>query len=105
MHFLITAYDGTDSEAIARRNNVRERHLEGAKKLIKERKWLYAAAILDDNGKMIGSMVIADYPSKEALVNGWLNDEPYVTGDVWKEIDIRPCNVLDFVLDTGWIYK
>ena len=42
MHFLITAYDGRDSEAGTRRSNVREQHLEGAKKLIKERKLLYA---------------------------------------------------------------
>ncbi|MDR1464731.1 MAG: hypothetical protein LBJ11_05460 [Oscillospiraceae bacterium] len=50
MHFLITAYDGKDSEAAARRNLVREQHLAGVKMRIKKRKHLYAAAILDDSG-------------------------------------------------------
>ncbi|MCL2517193.1 MAG: YciI family protein [Oscillospiraceae bacterium] len=99
MHFLITAFDGKDSEASMRRKNVREQHLEGVKNLIKERKHLYAAAILDDENNMIGSIMIVDYPSKEILINEWLNSEPYVTGNVWQEIDIKPCRVPDFLLD------
>ena len=103
MHFVITAFDGKDSEAVIRRNNVREQHLESAKKLIKERKMLYAAAILDDSNKMIGSIMIVDYPSKEIILNEWLNNEPYVIGNVWKKIDIKLCKVPDFLLDTSWI--
>ena len=105
MHFLITAFDGKDSEAGTRRNNVREQHLEGAKKLIKERKLLYAAAILDDNGNMIGSVMIVDFTSKEALSEEWLNNEPYIVGNVWEETDIKPCYVPDFLLDTSWILE
>ena len=101
MHFAVTAFDGKDSEAGTRRNNMREQHLAGVRKLIRERKHLYGAAILDDNKKMIGSILIVDYPSKEILINEWLNNEPYVTGNVWKEIDIQPCNVPDFFLDTS----
>jgi len=103
MHFLVTAYDGKDSEAPARRSNARERHLAGVKELIKEGRHLYAAAILDDDGRMAGSVLIVDYPSKEALMAEWLGREPYVTGNVWEEIDIRPCRVPDFFLDTSWI--
>jgi uncharacterized protein YciI len=103
MHFLVTAYDGKDSEASTRRSNVREQHLEGAKELIKKHKLLFAAAILDDDSKMIGSIMIVDFPSKDALSDEWLNNEPYILGDVWKEIDIKPCYVPDFLLDTSWI--
>ncbi|MDR2600235.1 MAG: YciI family protein [Oscillospiraceae bacterium] len=99
MHFLLTAYDGKDSEASTRRSNAREQHLECAKKLIKARKLLYAAAILDDEGKMIGSIMIVDFPSRDALTNEWLNNEPYILGDVWKDIDIKPCYVPDFILN------
>ena len=101
MHFLITAFDGKDNEAITRRNNARDQHLEGAKKLIKERKWLYAAAILDDENNMIGSSIIVDYPSKEVLEKEWLKNEPYVVGNIWKEIDIKVCKVPDFILNNG----
>ena len=103
MHFLITAYDGKDSEAKTRRGNVREQHLEGAKQLIKERKLLYGAAILDDEGYMIGSSLIVDFPSKEAIFIEWLDNEVYVTGNVWQEIDIKPCRVPDIILDTSWL--
>ena len=101
MHYLITAFDGEDSEAGVRRSSVREQHLEGAKKLIKERKLLYAAAILDDDGKMIGSIMIVDFPSKDVLSDEWLNNEPYILGNVWKEIDIKPCCVPDFIMDAN----
>jgi len=102
MHFLITAFDSSDSEAGTRRASVREQHLEGAKKLVKERKLLCAAAILDDDSKMIGSVLIVDFPSKDVLLEEWLNKEPYILGNVWKEIDIKPCYVPDFLLDTSW---
>jgi len=101
MQFLITAYDGKDSEAGARRSSVREQHLEGVKRLKKERKALYGVAILDDDNKMIGSIMVVDFPTKEILMSEWLSSEPYVTGNVWKEIDIKPCKVPDFFAITA----
>ena len=101
MHFVVIAYDGKDPEVGARRSAVREQHLAGVRKRIKERRHLYGAAILDDDNRMIGSMLIVDYPSKEILESEWLRHEPYVTGNVWKEIEIRPCKVPDFFLDTS----
>ena len=99
MHFIVTAYDGKDSEAASRRQAVRAQHLAGVKQLIKEGRHLFGAAILSDESRMIGSVMIVDYPSKEALMSEWLDSEPYITGDVWKEIDIRPCMVPGFFLD------
>jgi len=98
MQFIVTAYDGKDADAVTRRINARERHLEGVKRLIKEGRHLFGAAILDDNGKMIGSTMIVDYPSLEALENEWLISEPYVTGDVWQEINIQRCKIPEFFL-------
>ena len=98
MHFLITAYDGTDSEAPARRASARPGHLEYVKDFKKEGKILYGGAILDDNGNMIGSMVVADFPSREALESEWLNDEPYVTQNVWQKIEIQPFRVAETFL-------
>jgi len=98
VQFLITAYDGKDSEAPARRAKVRPQHLEEVKVLADEGKVLYGAAILDDEGNMIGSIMVVDFPSLEALKSDWFNKEPYVVGDVWKEIDIKPCKVSDIFL-------
>jgi hypothetical protein len=41
---------------------------------------------------MIGSMPVAEYATREEL-DAWLSREPYVTGAVWKEIEVRPCRV------------
>ena len=102
MHFMIIAYDGKDSEAGMRRSKVRKQHLERVRKAMKEGKHLYGAAILDENNNMIGSIMIVDYPSKEILINEWLSNEPYVTGDVWREIDIKPCRVPGIFLDESF---
>ena len=89
MQFLVTAYDGTDPDAPARRQAVREAHLAGARQLTEQGRFLIGGAILDDDGRMIGSCVIADFPDRAAL-DEWLDNDPYVTGDVWRKIDVRP---------------
>ena len=35
-----------------------------------------------------------DFPSRKEL-EGWLDKEPYVTGKVWKSVEILRCNVRD----------
>ena len=96
MHFLVTAYDGVDNDSSLRRYNARERHLDGVKTKIKEGSHLFGAAILNEQGDMIGSVMIVDYPSIEMLHSEWLNSEPYVLDNVWERIDIQPCRVPDF---------
>jgi uncharacterized protein YciI len=54
MQFIVIAYDGTDKGALERRLAAREAHLKSAKELYDAGKWLYAAALLNDGGKMIG---------------------------------------------------
>lgn len=41
---------------------------------------------------MIGSMLILEFPS-HAELDAWLGVEPYVIGDVWREIEISPVKV------------
>jgi len=53
MQFIVLGYDGTDDKALDRRLAAREAHLKLAKEMYGDGKWLYAAAILDDVGKMI----------------------------------------------------
>ena len=86
---MITAYDGTDPEAPDRRKAVRPAHLDGIKKLKAAGNIIAGGAILDDDGEMIGSTLYVEFESREALED-WLNRDPYVTGDVWKEITVTP---------------
>lgn len=98
MHFLITAYDGKDEGAPERRAKVRAAHLELVEKLKAEKKILIGAAILDEASQMIGSVMIGNFPSREAMQAQWLDREPYVMGDVWQDVKIEPCRVPDFYL-------
>lgn len=98
MQFIVIAYDGTDEGALERRLTAREAHLKSAKQMFDTGKWLYAAGILDDNGKMIGSMIVCEFDSRDELEQQWLEEEPYVTGNVWKKIDINRAQVAPFCL-------
>jgi uncharacterized protein YciI len=89
MQFVMIAFDGTDKGALARRMAAREAHLKLGKEMYDAGKWLYAAGILNDEGKMIGSMIVCDFPSREEMEKQWLKREPYVIGKVWQKIDIR----------------
>lgn len=99
MQFIVIAYDGTDEGALNRRMAAREAHLASAKEMFENKKWLYAVGILDDNGKMIGSMIVCDFPTREEMHAQWLNDEPYVLGNVWEKIDVHPAAVPPFLAD------
>lgn len=93
MQFIVLGYDGTDDKALERRMTVRESHLKYAQEMFDAGKWLYASAILDDEGMMIGSMIVCDYFSREELQEQWLKNEAYVLGDVWKTIHIHRAKV------------
>jgi hypothetical protein len=89
MQFLLIAYDGTDPEAPGRRLKVREEHREKIGKLKLRGQFLFGGAILDETGKMIGSMIVYDFPDRQSL-DARLKDEPYITKAVWKKIEIQP---------------
>jgi uncharacterized protein YciI len=94
MQFLITGLDGTDGDAPARRQAVRQDHIAMGDKLLTDGKLWYGAALLHDDGSMKGSMYMVDFDSEEEL-NKWLEVEPYVVGDVWRELTIYKCNTRD----------
>lgn len=89
MEFMLIAFDGTDENALARRLAVREQHLAFFDEYRRRGTFKYGCAILDENQKMIGSMIVCDFPSKKDLEETWLSREPYVLGEVWKHIEIR----------------
>lgn len=89
MQFLLIGYDGTDPEAPARRLSVREDHLMKIGKMKKSGECLFGGAILDDEGKMIGSAIVYEFPDRQAL-DERLKDEPYILNSVWKKIEIKP---------------
>lgn len=94
MQFVIIGLDGKDGEALERRMKVREAHIALGDKLFTSGNMWYGAALLDDEGKMKGSMLVMDFPSEKELQE-WLDIEPYVTGNVWQKIEIHKSNTRD----------
>ena len=93
MQFIVTGYDGTDENALKRRMAAREDHLAMAKEMADSGCWLFAAAMLNDDQKMVGSVIVCEFESKQALKTQWLDKEPYVLGRVWERVEITPAAV------------
>ena len=89
MQFVITAFDDTDPAAPARRLAARQAHLDRVKLAREAGNIIAGGAILDDNGEMIGSTIYVEFESRQAL-DEWVNEDPYVSGGVWKNITVHP---------------
>ncbi|NJO36626.1 MAG: hypothetical protein HC871_02150 [Rhizobiales bacterium] len=92
MQWLIIARDGTDEDAPARRLAARPAHLGNAARLQAQGHLLIGGALTDDDGRMIGTAAVAQFATRAEL-DAWLATDPYVTGDVWREIDVHPYRV------------
>jgi uncharacterized protein YciI len=94
MQFLVIGHDGTDEQAKERRAAARSRHIELGEELLRAGKLWYGAALLDETGGMNGSMYLMDFDD-EAELQAWLDAEPYVTGGVWRSVEVHRANVRD----------
>ena len=90
--FLVIAHDGSDAQAPARRQAARAAHLEGVRPMVERGEIVVGGAILDEAGRMVGSAVVVDMPDR-AAVDAWLARDPYVTGDVWRTVEVRPFRI------------
>lgn len=88
MFFLVTGKDGADAAALERRMANRPAHLDNSEKLRQEGKLILGAAMLDENGKMLGSIMVMNFDDR-ASVDRYLETEPYVSGKVWQDISVQ----------------
>jgi uncharacterized protein YciI len=92
MQFLVIAYDAEDDDAINRRMSVRDAHLATIRRYQDAGHMHMGAAILDDEGKMVGSTIICEFEN-EAGLNAWLAEDPYATNNVWGDVLITECKI------------
>ena len=90
--YLITAYDYTYEDSLQNRIDVRPHHLDGAKELKEKGNFILGGAMLNDDGKMIGSVMVLQFETDEEL-EAWKKSEPYITQKVWETVDIKPFRV------------
>ncbi|HEY4874388.1 MAG TPA: YciI family protein [Puia sp.] len=91
MQFLVIGRDGKDKDAKARRLAVRQAHIALGDELVKKGNVWFGAALHDEEGEMIGSAFFMNFPTRKEL-DEYLTIEPYMIGNVWKTIEIIPCN-------------
>jgi uncharacterized protein len=89
VQFLVIGRDGDDADAPARRARVRPAHLNFIQPLVDGGQILVGGAILDESGAMIGSTLLTEFDTREAL-DEWLRSDPYVTEQVWRSVEIHP---------------
>jgi len=93
MYFAILAEDVADSLPL--RKQVREAHLERVQTLVDDGRVLAAgphpAVDADDPGDagFTGSLIIADFPSREDAQR-WIDADPYTTAGVFARVTIKP---------------
>ena len=90
--YVVTGYDFTDEGAIQRRLDVRPHHMDGVRAIKESGNLVAAAALLNDNGDAIGSVMILQFETDEQL-EGWKMTEPYFTQGIWETVDIKPARV------------
>lgn len=96
MQFIVTGYDGKDEGALDRRMAAREAHLAMAKKMYENQRWLFATAILNEEEKMAGSLIVCDFDSRQDMETQWLGKEPYILNKVWEKVEISRAQVASF---------
>lgn len=89
MQYLIKAYDGNNAQE--KRMAVRPKHLANIAKVME--RVICAGGLLDENGKMVGSVLIMEFDDRAQLDN-YLHTEPYLTEKVWDKVEVEPMNVV-----------
>lgn len=89
MIYLVIAKDGTDPDAPARRQEVREEHLERVQPAVDSGFVKLGGALLSGDGTMVGSAMLLEADSEEE-VRAFINKDVYTTGGVWQSYEVYP---------------
>ena len=92
MQFFVTAHDGTDADAASRRAAAQEAHRKLGHDMIREGKLVFSTGLIDDEGKPTGSARVMKFDTRAELED-WLENEPYVTGNVWQDVVVEQCKM------------
>jgi uncharacterized protein YciI len=89
MQFTIIARDDTTKGTLDRRLAARAAHMERIHAMKADGSIIDGGALLDEEGKMVGSVVLCEFPDRKAL-DAYIESEIYFTDGVWKNIEILP---------------
>ena len=87
MQFAIIARDSGAEGTLERRLSCRDEHLERLFTMKRDGKIVDGGAMLDAEGRMVGSVVLCDFPDRATLDN-YLSDEVYAREGIWQDIEV-----------------
>ena len=89
-HFLVTAYDADGHETRAKRAAARDAHLAGIQQLMEGGQFLFGGGLLDDDGEVVGSVLVMAFPDRAAF-DAWKDSDPYTVTGVWGRVEVQSC--------------
>lgn len=89
MQFTIIARDDTAEGTLDKRMAAREKHMERIHAMKADGSIIDGGALIDDDGKMVGSVVLCEFPDRAGL-DAYIQSEIYFTQGVWKDITVLP---------------
>lgn len=89
MQFTIIARDDIAAGTLEKRLAAREKHMKSIHAMKAAGTIIDGGALLDDDGKMIGSVILCEFPDRAAL-DEYVAREVYFADGVWKDIDVLP---------------
>lgn len=89
MQFTIIARDDTAPGTLEKRFAARDKHMERIHAMKAEGTIIDGGALIDGDGRMIGSVVLCEFSDRVGL-DQYLQSETYFTEGVWKDIEILP---------------
>lgn len=87
--YQIQAFDGTDENALERRMATRSAHFAYMAKYKAAGNFIMGGAILNDDGKMIGSTLFLKFETEDEL-DQYFENEPYINEKVWEQVRFFP---------------
>lgn len=89
MQFTIIARDDTAEGTLDKRLAARTEHMERIYAMKAEGTIIDGGAITNVEGKMIGSIILCEYPDRSAL-DAYIKSEIYYREGIWKDIEVLP---------------
>ncbi len=87
--FCVVAHDMPDAAAPARRQAARVAHFHRLRAAVERGQVRFAGSMLAEDGTMRASVLVVDFPSRDAL-DAWLAEEPYLLNGAWERVEAAP---------------
>jgi uncharacterized protein YciI len=95
---MVLAWDKTDEQGVARRDQSRAAHGESIRARFEAGEVVLGSGILDEEGVVRGSIIVMDLPDR-AAVDAYLATEPFQAAGVWERVEVHTLRIPDMYLE------